>query len=115
MSSLVRRMQIRMMQRAGYTREKFVGIVDPITGERKIQEVRRGGEITDPDDNPIGRSWPKQIPSRARAPSNAKAKDLVARKNRHSIFAAPPRSLRRSKRSQARLVARAEARKAAGQ
>jgi hypothetical protein len=102
MSSLVRRLSIRMMQRAGYTREKFVGLTDPITGERRIQEVRRGGEITDPDDNPIGRHWPRLIPARANSPRKA------ARANRYHVT---PRALRRSKKSQAWLEARTTARK----
>jgi hypothetical protein len=65
MSSLVRRLQIRKMKRLGYSREKWIVVPDPATGEPKLREVRRGGEITDSDDNPIGRHWPLFVPRRA--------------------------------------------------
>lgn len=108
MSSFIRRIEIRMMKSAKYTREKFIGVVNPITKERRIQEVPRGGEITDPDDNPIGRHWPKRIPARAKLPPNLKAKDLLARQSRHSVkIAFTPRASRRSKRSQKWLADRA--------
>lgn len=61
MSSLVRRLQIRMMQRVGYTREKWIMVRKP-DGKPEIVNVKRGGEITDRDDNPIGRHWPRFLP-----------------------------------------------------
>lgn len=70
MSSLVRRLQIRMMKRAGYTREKWILKLDPATAKPRIVKVLRGGEITDRDDNPIGRRWPQFLP---RSPFQAAA------------------------------------------
>lgn len=67
MSSLVRRITIRKMKRVGYTREKWILGVAPFNGEPKLIEVRKGGEITDPDDNPIGRRWPVRMPARISA------------------------------------------------
>ncbi len=62
MASLVRRIEIRIMKRAGYSRENW--ILDrkgnPVT-------VKRDGEITDPDDTPIGRDWPVRLPARVKA------------------------------------------------
>lgn len=102
MSSLIRRLEIRAMKRLNFTREKFILVPDRINGGNRIQEVRRGGEITDPDDNPIGRHWPARIPRRAAAkPSLRAAKAPFV-----------PHALRRSKKSQAWLAARAAARKA---
>jgi hypothetical protein len=60
MSSLVRRLQIRMMKRAGYTRNKWKLVRKP-NGDPETVQVKRGGEITDRDDNPIGRHWPRAI------------------------------------------------------
>lgn len=63
MSSLIRRLQIRMMKRSGYTRNKWIVVRHP-NGEPGIVKVKRGGEITDRDDNPIGRHWPEFMPRR---------------------------------------------------
>jgi hypothetical protein len=63
-SSLIRRLQIRMMKkRAGYTREKWI-LVKNKRGDLVPQSVKRGGEITDHNDNPIGRHWPRFMPKR---------------------------------------------------
>jgi hypothetical protein len=67
MSSLIRRLQIRMMKRAGYTREKWIIVADPVNGQPRIKNVRRGGEITDNDGTPIGRRWPQFMPPRSAA------------------------------------------------
>lgn len=64
MSSLVRSIEKRLMKRAGFTREKWILGRNPLTGEQQPISVLRGGEITDPDDNPIGRRWPSRIPAR---------------------------------------------------
>lgn len=94
MSSLARRLGIRAMKRAGYTREKWI-IVKNARGEPEPRMVRRGGEITDRNDNPIGRRWPTP---RASAPAQPTKPNPVAH------------ALRRSKRSQKWLEARAKAR-----
>lgn len=64
MSSLVRRLQIRMMQRVGYTREKWIVVQKPGRAPETVN-VKRGGEITDRDDNPVGRLWPRFLPKGA--------------------------------------------------
>ena len=58
-------MAIRQMKRSGYTREKWI-IVKNLRGEPEPRRVKRGGEITDPDDNPIGRHWPLRLSERIR-------------------------------------------------
>lgn len=68
MSGFVRRLEKRLMKRSGYTRERWI-IVEGIRGEPEVRKVRRGGEITDSDDNPIGRHWPARLPARAKAPT----------------------------------------------
>jgi hypothetical protein len=64
MSSLVRRMAIRLMKRSGYTRNKWI-VTKDAKGNKYPQPVARDGEITDRDDNPIGRDWPARIPADA--------------------------------------------------
>ena len=51
MSSFVRRLEIRLMKRAGYTRNKWVVAKDE-RGNNYPKPVSRDGEITDRDDNP---------------------------------------------------------------
>lgn len=94
MSSFVRRIEIRVMKRAGYTREKWIIRRDP-SGQPKVVNVRRGGEITDPDDAPIGRLWPNAVPKRAQPP-----------KREIKTVAKPPRGRRRGKRSKRWVEAR---------
>jgi hypothetical protein len=99
MSSLIRRLAIRMMKRARYTREKWI-LVKNKRGDLVPQSVTRDGEITDPDDTPIGRDWPILIPARARSATKPQPKN------------ATPRALRKAKpnkRRVAKWVLRAEA------
>jgi hypothetical protein len=98
MSSLIRRLEIRLMKRAGYTREKWIMVRTP-RGDMRPQSVNRDGEITDPDDTPIGRDWPVRVPARARMATSPK--------RRTNAVEFVPFALRRSKRSQAWLEARA--------
>lgn len=63
MSSVIRRIEKRIMKKAGYTRENWIVV------KGKPVDVRRDGEITDPDDNPIGRDWPRRVPARAKMPT----------------------------------------------
>lgn len=95
MSSYVRRLEIRLMKRAGFTREKWMVIRDPATGSPKPVECKRGGEITDPDDVPIGRHWPTAVPARA-LPAK---RDIASPSN-------PARGRRRGKRSKRWLANR---------
>jgi hypothetical protein len=97
MSSLVRRLSIRAMKRAGYTREKWI-LVKNKRGDLVPQDVKRGGEITDADDNPIGRRWPVCIAARADTPSRPATRNPVVK------------ALRRTKRTRAWLKKRADAR-----
>jgi hypothetical protein len=96
-SSLVRRLEIRMLKAGGYTREKWI-LVKNRRGDLAPQTVKRGGEITDRDDNPIGRRWPRRTT----------AIDHSVRSLLKS--GRPQRALRRSKRSQEWLEAKAAAR-----
>lgn len=95
MSSLVRRIEKRIMKKAGYTRENWIIV------RGKPERVSRDGEITDPDDNPIGRDWPARIPARAKLPTRA----IKARYRK-------PRGNRRGKHSKAWIEARQERRAA---
>lgn len=95
MSSFVRRLEKRLMKRAGYTREKWAIIADPVTGKPKPVECRRVGEITDPDDMPIGRHWPAAVPARAIPP-----------KRNTEGGPKPARGRRRGKRSKRWLASR---------
>ena len=58
MSSMGRRMQIRMMKNAGYRRSKHAFRRD---AEGKLQKilVRRGGMIYNADDVAVGYNWPR--------------------------------------------------------
>lgn len=95
MSSLVRRLEKSLMKRAGYTREKWYVGKDPATGEPRIVQVKRGGEITDRDDSPIGRRWPARLPADAMPPKKIRAK-----------IKTPPRGSRRGKRNKAYIARR---------
>jgi hypothetical protein len=87
MSSLVRRMAIRLMKRAGYTRNKWI-ITKDAKGNKYPQPVARDGEITDRDDNPIGRDWPARIPA-----------DAIPTPRERKIVKRPARGSRRGKRN----------------
>lgn len=78
MSSLIRRLQIRFMQRAGYTREKWI-LVKNKRGDFVPLDVKRDGEITDPDDTPIGRDWPVIFPARARLATKPQPRNRIQR------------------------------------
>lgn len=94
MSSFVRRLEIRLMKRAGYTRERWF-IERGLDGKPKLVDCRRGGEITDPDDMPIGRHWPAAVPARA-VPAKRASKPIPK----------PARGRRRGKRSKKWLASR---------
>lgn len=66
MSSLVRRIEKSMMKRVGYERNRWFLRKTTAEGVPQVIKVRRGGEVTDPDGNPIGRRWPLRLPARAR-------------------------------------------------
>ena len=107
MSSLMRRIEKKIMQRAGYTRENWIVGKDRL-GNPMLVPVKRDGEITDPDDNPIGRDWPARIPARAKPKTQPQkfafnGADRLGRK---------VHALRRSKRSQKWLEERAKDRAA---
>ncbi|MFC3097365.1 hypothetical protein [Alteraurantiacibacter palmitatis] len=60
MSSLVRRLQIRMMKARGYRRTNYA-IRKDIDGQLRPVQVPRGGLILDPNDKPIGYHWPRTV------------------------------------------------------
>ena len=93
MSSLVRRLQIRAMQKAGYVRTKFI-LVKGETGEVRKQPVTRGGIILNSEADPVGYSWPRFLP-KSETPSEA-----AKRKPKK-----PPRGSRRGKPSKWRRAA----------
>lgn len=105
----MRRLEIRIMKRAGYTREKWI-LIKNKRGDLVPQNVKRDGEITDPDDNPIGRDWPLLIPARAKAKTVEQKRAYNGADRRGRIVHA----LRRSKRSEEWLKRRAEQRTAKG-
>lgn len=53
MSSLVRRIKKRLLKKMGYTRNRWVMV------NGQPVDCRKGGEITDPNDTPIGIHWPR--------------------------------------------------------
>jgi hypothetical protein len=57
MSSLLRRIEKRLLKAAGFKRNKWT--LKFIGGQPKIVPVKRGGEITDNNDNPVGTRWPR--------------------------------------------------------
>ena len=106
MSSLIRRMAIRMMKRSGYTRNKWIIAKHPATGEQYPQPVGRDGEITDRDDNPIGRDWPLRmpadaVPTKRQPPARPSFPHLSRRVPNHA-----PIGTRRGKRNKAYVARR---------
>jgi hypothetical protein len=63
MSSLVRRLQIRMMKKRGYVRQTQK-VVEGANGFPQIIRLKRGeGQIISPAGEPIGRHWPRMLPA----------------------------------------------------
>lgn len=60
MSSLVRRLTIRIMQKRGYVRTHY-RLVKNKRGDLEQLHVRRGGVILDPENELIGYQWPRFI------------------------------------------------------
>ena len=75
MSSLVRRIEKSIMKRAGFEREKF-RVGKNSDGSPRLINVRRGGVITDLNDDPIGYHWPSRVPASA-IPPKRKTKRVV--------------------------------------
>jgi|GEM_PF-2717233 len=60
MSSLVRRIQIRALQRQGFVRTKTKPFTRP-DGKVELRPVRKGGVILNPDGREIGYRWPRAV------------------------------------------------------
>lgn len=59
MSSLVRRLQIRMLKARGYQRTKH-RVVIGIDGRPQLERVARGGMILNPKGETVGYCWPRR-------------------------------------------------------